>query len=81
MASDDKKNADKIKASNSGGFRGWWNKQGKGTIALTVLAGFCCFSLLVAMVIGFITPEHELTTIAVVCNKFVMRPSPFQDCA
>lgn len=63
MASDDKKNADKIKASNSGGFRGWWNKQGKGTKALTALAGFCCFSLLVAMVIGFITPEHELTTV------------------
>ena len=52
---------EKTKESNKSGFMGWWNNQGNGVKAISVL-GACCVGLIVILtVIGMIFPDAAMT--------------------
>lgn len=51
------------KTSNSGGFMGWWNKQGTGGKAAVALAGLCCVGLILIVAVGgMMSPDKTTTT-------------------
>ena len=49
-------------SNSSGGFSGWWNKQGKGGKAAVGLVGLCCIGLILIVAVGGMMSPDKTTT-------------------